>query len=321
MPFIGILGSASAISYGFSALTSTGSGSALYTTPGTYTWVAPAGVTKVSVLVVGAGGRGADDYNFFDGCFWCYQAGGGGGGGGLAYGNNLTVVPGNSYTVYVGQQAGAAVSGMSYFANSTYLTANGGGNACGNFEGSGGTTTGTAKTAGYTGGAGGRAVNFNSSAGWGTYCTGIMGGAGGGGAAGYSGNGGFGGGAAGIGGNATAVACSGGAAGGGGAPYYTADPNQHFGGGGGGGVGVYGKGSTGALPTNNGGGGGGSGGSSGTANTWWNGGCGGGYGGGGGGDGKCACNFATRKLGANGAVRIIWPGCSRSFPSTNAATP
>ena len=37
------------------------------------------------------------------------------------------------------------------------------------------------------------------------------------------------------------------------------------------------------------------------------------YGGGGGGAGN---NFA-RKAGAKGAVRIIWPGTSRSFPSTN----
>ena len=28
-----------------------------YTTPGTYTWVAPAGVTKVSIVAIGGGAR------------------------------------------------------------------------------------------------------------------------------------------------------------------------------------------------------------------------------------------------------------------------
>jgi len=101
---------------------------------------------------------------------------------------------------------------------------------------------------------------------------------GGGGAGGYSGNGG-------NGGSATAGA---GGAGGGGAG------NQ-----GGGGVGILGQGTNGA-----GGGGGGSGG------TNASGGNGGVYGAGGGGGGGCTS-------GGGGAVRIIWPGTTRSFPSTN----
>jgi hypothetical protein len=63
-----------------------------YTTAGTYTWVAPTGVTAVSVVVVGGGGGGANG-----GCFSR-----GGGGGGLGYKNNVSVTPGNSYTVVVG---------------------------------------------------------------------------------------------------------------------------------------------------------------------------------------------------------------------------
>jgi hypothetical protein len=69
----------------------TGPGSeALFTTPGTYSWTAPIGVTSVSVVAVGGGG-GAGLYN-----------GGGGGGGALAYKNNIAVTPGQSYTVIVG---------------------------------------------------------------------------------------------------------------------------------------------------------------------------------------------------------------------------
>ena len=52
-----------------------------YTTAGTYSWTCPAGVTRVSVVCVGGG----------SGC-----------GGALAYKNNITVVPGNSYSVVVG---------------------------------------------------------------------------------------------------------------------------------------------------------------------------------------------------------------------------
>ena len=59
---------------------------------GTFTWVAPAGVTRVSLVAVGGGGARS-----------C--GGPGGGGGGLGYVNCLTVTPGSSYTV-VGGAAG-----------------------------------------------------------------------------------------------------------------------------------------------------------------------------------------------------------------------
>jgi len=106
-----------------------------------------------------------------------------------------------------------------------------------------------------------------------------IGGEGGGGAGGYAGNGGNG-----------SICCSSpqNGAGGGGA-----------GGGncvGGGGVGLLGQGTNGAVS-----GGGGSGGTSGGAIN------GGVYGGGG---------VASGLNGASGAVRIIWPGTTRSFPST-----
>ena len=63
-------------------------GQQAYTSAGTYTWVAPTGVTKVSAVAVGGGASGK--YN------------GSGGGGGLAYINNYSVTPGSSYTVVVG---------------------------------------------------------------------------------------------------------------------------------------------------------------------------------------------------------------------------
>jgi hypothetical protein len=46
------------------------------------------------------------------------------------------------------------------------------------------------------------------------------------------------------------------------------------------------------------------------------GGIGGAYGGGSGGPGA---NCSSVLRGAYGAVRIIWPGCARSFPSTRTA--
>ena len=67
-------------------------GQQAYTTGGTYSFVAPAGVTSVSVVAVGigAGGSGGRDATM-----------NGGGGGALAYTNNITVIPGNSYSVNI----------------------------------------------------------------------------------------------------------------------------------------------------------------------------------------------------------------------------
>ena len=63
-------------------------GSDSYTTAGTFTWVAPAGVVSVSVVAVGAGSGGGSSS--------------GGEGGGLGYTNNISVTPGSSYVVVVG---------------------------------------------------------------------------------------------------------------------------------------------------------------------------------------------------------------------------
>ena len=66
--------------------------SAEFTDAGSFTWTVPDGVTSISVAGVGGGGGGSQK-----------AAGGTGGSGGqLAYVNNITVVPGDVYTVVVG---------------------------------------------------------------------------------------------------------------------------------------------------------------------------------------------------------------------------
>lgn len=250
-------------------------GQQAYTTAGTYSWVAPAGVTSVSVVAVG---------------------GGGGAGGGLGYKNSISVTPGSSYAVVVGA-AGAmygSAGGTSSFINTSTIAGNGGpSNGCGgNFVGDGG-------------GRGGYA-NYYS----------------GGGAGGYSGGTGAIGGAGSVGtsSGATGYAGTGGGGGGGG---WGAGPYGGSGGGGGG-VGILGQGANGAGGNKN-SGINASGGSGGASATGWSCLCtasaGGLYGGGGGYINFCNPNTCVGNTssgqGARGAVRIIWPGTTRSFPSTN----
>lgn len=244
-------------------------GQQAYTTSGTYTWVAPAGVTSISAVAVGGGGTYG--YTSTPGCRFS-----GGGGGALAYRNNITVVPGNSYTVLVGASAPynppGGSGGNSTF-NSTTLGAGGG-----------------VGGSGLTGGAGGSVLNGTGGAGGsgGSTTIGAIRYPGGGGAGGYSGAGG----AGGCGNLTSAGACgsAGSGGGGGGGAGYTY-------GGSGGGVGILGQGSN------------GSGGTSGSPfGTAGSGGSGRLYGGG---YGPCCSGSA-----GVGAVRIIWPGTSRSFPST-----
>jgi hypothetical protein len=246
-----------------------------YTTPGTYSWTAPAGVTSVSVVAVGGGGAG------FSSSITSARATGGG--AGLGWKNNITVVPGQSYTVVVGlggrqsSLGGSTTNGQdSYFitANSNaYATGKGGNSGTSGLGGSGGGFFGDG------GGQGGSGIvrtdNTNS---------------GGGGAGGYSGNG-----ANGINtgsGPGLAAPAGSGAGGSGGAN-----------GNGGGGVGIYGRGADGGNF-----GGGGSGGGSGGGN-----GASGAYGGGG-----STHNNQFYASPADGALRIIW-GPGRAFPATNTA--
>ena len=251
-----------------------------YTSPGTYTFTAPTGVTSVCVVCIGGGGGGM---------YYSYSRAGltyamnGGSGGGLGWKNNIPVVPGNTYTAVVGAggsqgaySSGSSNGGSSYFISSSTVAGNGGG--YGRYAQSrvGGTYVGDG------GGNGGGVVHQNSSG---------YGPCGGGGAGGYSGNGG-------STTNRTSYAGSGGGGGGG---YVGSNYTSN----GGGGVGIYGEGSSGALN-----GGGGSGGVSATSRA------GGTFGGGGGGSSTRYYGYGGN--GGGGAVRIIW-GTGRAYPATNTA--
>lgn len=284
-------GNYSGYSTGTSFATTAPVGQQAYTSAGTFYWTAPAGVTSVCVVVVGAGGSGMRSH---DSC--------GGGGGALAYKNNYTVTPGNSYQVVVGSPGGVRSGdgssgvngGDSHFVSQYVCRAQGGRGGQQN------STTATSGKVGDGGGEGGGSTNNRGGA-----C----------GAGGYSGNGG----------NSAYSNTQPGAApsGGGGSASYNHDgPGSH----GGGGVGILGEGSSGAQPgtsTSDSNGRGGSGGadggfaqsgvnylSSGTSGT------GGNYGGGGGRGTGNSYGGAYGGAGGNGAVRIIW-GSGRSFPSTN----
>ena len=295
----------------FSLNPSNGFGEDEWTTPGTYSWTCPDGVTSVCAVAIGGGGGGGGTATGAN------AAGGiGGTGGGLGYKNNISVTPGQSYTVVVG--AGGASNGGagqdggdgqdSYFIDATTVKGGGapGGKSGnypnnqtysgGDFVGDGGGNGGGAAAVVYSGG------SISS---------------GGGGAGGYSGGGG-------RGGNSGTMASGGsGGAGGGGSGSFN-------GAGGGGGTSLtgtiaqYGDGY--AQGFSNPGFGGGSGsykywnrslaiGNDGTTSTG-RGGDGGKYGGGGGGD-STSNNGGNGSQGGSGAVRIIW-GTGRAFPSTNA---
>lgn len=263
-------------------------GQQAYTTPGTYTFVVPTGVTSISVVAVGPGSKS--------------KIGTPGAGGALSYKNNVSVSSGASLTVKVGSGnvCGLACRSCSYLRSA----------GCVNIvNGQGGTVVafGTGghgvKCASATGGGNGGSVTAQSLGG-------------GGGAGGYSG----------AGGNGASAQCSsgssgsgGGGGGGGGVSYASFNPCTGagiVGGGGGGGVGLLGSGSSGGGGSAGGGGGAGSGGSGGSGGSpsppygSYVGGNGGAYGGGGG------YGSASGAVGGGGAVRIIWPGNTRSFPST-----
>jgi len=269
-------------------------GQQAYTSAGTYTWTAPVGVTSVSVVAVGGGGSA---YLFGS------SAGSGGAGAGLGWKNNITVVPGQSYTVVVGGGAATdshAAGSASYFISTGIVAGYGGGGGLSGAVAIGGTGGGYV---GDGGGSGGNGGGSNAS---------YVGG--GGGAGGYSGNGG-GGGYQNNGGGGGAAGNGGGGGGGAGAYGQASGANRIglFVAGGGGGVGIFGEGTSGASTPNPGTtnlvgtpGYGGSGGGN-ASNPYP-----GGYGGGG------APFYNAGVGGAGGAVRIIW-GAGRAFPATLTA--
>ncbi|MEY4615195.1 MAG: Synechococcus phage [Pseudomonadota bacterium] len=295
----------------WSSMSFTSSGNQTFTPPAKYF---PSGYnycTQVHVVVVGGGGAGNNYY------------GSGGGGGALAYKNNITVSPGQSYTVTVGAGGTGGTSytvqansgGSSSFSNGSITVTAGGGYGgqpypYGSRPSLGGTVSGT-----YDGsGAGGTSGLYS-------YSSPSYKSSGGGGAGGYGGKGGDGAGSSAAGAGTFSSATAGVSGGGGGGGSSTVGS---YTGAGGGGVGLFGLGSNGAAGSTVGdvsapGGGGGSGGSAGNSSVTHSSGSrpsGGAYGGGGGSNHNT--NYAGGN-GAGGAVRIMW-GSGRSFPSTNASS-
>ncbi|MBI4844135.1 MAG: DUF11 domain-containing protein, partial [Nitrospirae bacterium] len=141
------------------------------------TWTAPSDVTSVTVEAWGGGGGGGGTSGT--------SGGSGGGGGGYSRVNNLTVTPGNTYTVTVGTAGagGAGPSGNggnggdSWFINSASILAKGGNGGAANSgaNGTGGSSGSGIGDAKYSGG--------NGATGTGTY------GGGGGGSGGSANNG------------------------------------------------------------------------------------------------------------------------------------
>jgi hypothetical protein len=126
----------------------------VYNTPGTYTFIVPAGVTKIMVEIWGGGGGGGS----------CMGSGAGGGGGGGGYGKQIfTVTPFTSYTVVVGSGGSGGISngngnsgGMSSFGTLISASGGNGGASCtnGGGGGSGGTSSATFNISGGKGGNG-----------------------------------------------------------------------------------------------------------------------------------------------------------------------
>ena len=292
---------------------------AIFTSSGT--WVCPAGVTSVSIVAIGGGGAGASR-PLSGGA-----AGGatGGGGGGLAYINNYTVIPGQSYTVVVGRGGstyttyqqyldGVGQGSPTYFAylGNDVIRATAGiqgreysnsGNPSPNPAPIGGTWSGITGTVGYNGGTGGGQSP--------------AGGGGGGGTAGYTGPGGSGLSYSGASpppvqgglGSTTTTSAQGGRAG-----FISdgVDPGvAAYAGGGGGGTGLFGSKDYSVS-------------SAGGTTITATGGAGGAYGGGGGGHGTARDEGGGAMAGlggpgASGALRIVY-GSQRAFPSTNVET-
>ena len=277
------------------------SGQIAYTTPGTYSFTVPFNVFFISVVCIGGGGGGS-------GGQW-YGAGGGGGGGGLRYGT-FPVKPGQVLQVVVGAGGTAGEHGYYQWGDcNVYIESNptrgasGGQSRITNFlSANGGVAGHISNTVASGGGGSGGTGGGTGGTGGGGYA--LYGGAGGGGAAGYTGNGGAGA-RNGSTRHARVVGSAGSGGGGkGGDSGYDASntpPHTHYtylcmSGYNGGGTGVFGQGS------------------------------GASYGGGGGGGGHMIEDSQCLKggwsgpgAGVAGAVRIIWPGNLRSFPSTRTA--
>ena len=167
------------------------SGETVFTTAGTYTWVAPTGVSSISVVMVGGGGGSSNGgVTAGDGGAGGTYAGGAGGGGGNRGGAGAgglqwlvgQVTVGQTYTVVVGARGtnhGGDGGSSSFIPDSISLSGGGIGGAGGIGGGGGG---GAGGAGGYSGN-GGRGQGQD-----GTSSTSGSGGGGGGAGKGYSGS-------------------------------------------------------------------------------------------------------------------------------------
>ena len=167
--------------------TSSGSGEEegdiIFTEPGSHTWTAPQGVTAVAAVAIGGGGGGTG--GAVDGG----EAMSGGGGGGLGWNNNITVVPGQTYNLVVGEGgAGSPTSRSesnngkdSWFIDSDTVRGGGGDALGGGFAGDGGQSGSGPGGFGGGGGAAGYSEDLGGGGGTGGSATVTGGGAGGGG--------------------------------------------------------------------------------------------------------------------------------------------
>jgi hypothetical protein len=117
------------------------------------TWTAPAGVTSVEVFMVGGGAGGG--YSLYQGGgYWSCSLGGGGGGGGVIK-TTISVVPGTTYNIIIGNGgSGANCSGSTIPAN------NGGATTFAGLSAAGGSTA-TYNIGGAAGPGGGDGGNAN----------------------------------------------------------------------------------------------------------------------------------------------------------------
>ena len=303
MPIIGsVVGIRAFGGIGFGSSQGGAGSDEIFTTPGSTTWTAPAGVTSVNVVAVGAGGRGGSAPGSIT-----YGYAGGGGGGGLAYKNNIVVTPGQSYTVVVG--SGGSGSGDSYFIDTSTVVGYGGSDGeSRSLNESGVKAGGTGGT--FFGHGGGNGGDGGDSTGGQYHSPG-----GGGGAGGYTGAGGTGGDTGDI--NWTTVGGSTGYGGGGGAGGPTGGSYA----GGGGGVGLTGPsgynaddGEGGEYDPNNYPYPPAKGGAGGEDAAAWPAGTGGLYGGGAAG----GYHNEGMRNGAHGAVRLVW-GVTNPFNHTQTS--
>ena len=92
-------------------------GQMIYTIPGTYNFIVPAGVYSICCAVVGAGGGGMQ----------IGYGGAAGGGGACAWTNNVSVTPGQTVEIVVGagnpnfESDGSGISAMSYIGGQIVL--------------------------------------------------------------------------------------------------------------------------------------------------------------------------------------------------------